>query len=421
MTTPDSTITAMTTLEWHGCYAANWNTAPLVPEAYSHPAKVAFGLARRIYRHLLAQGYVKPGSLVVDPFAGVGGFAFHAMYHGLHFRGCELEEKFVTLANRNFELWDSRYKGVLPNWGTAEIYQGDSRELCRVIGGAGVALSSPPYADSLQSGGREGKIKFMNQVAQDGNGHRGVAPSIGLDYGRTPGQLGAMKEGQPPDAIIGSPPYADAVNGNGEGPGARHDHKFHNGDNATKKSSQAAYGETAGQLGSMAVVGSPPFENKLSAEDIEFYRKKRIQTGRNPDSHHANGIDSYGSTPGNIGNDTGGTFWEAARVIVEQCYQLLPPGGVAVWVTGNFRRDYKVVDFGSQWLSLCESVGFVGLEKIIAWKSEPRPAQADIFGNIHDRDIHRVSFFRRLDNQKHPGNEILSEEVWIVQKPVSLL
>jgi hypothetical protein len=125
----------------------------------------------------------------------------------------------------------------------------------------------------------------------------------------------------------------------------------------------------------------------------------------------------YGSTPGNIGNNSGDTFWHAAAEIVQQCYQLLPVGGVAVWVTGNFRRNGEIVDFGGQWLALCESVGFVGLEHITAWKVEPRPTQLDIFGNAHDKDIHRVSFFRRLDNQKNPGKEILSQEVWIVQKP----
>jgi hypothetical protein len=67
-------------------------------------------------------------------------------------------------------------------------------------------------------------------------------------------------------------------------------------------------------------------------------------------------------------------------------------------------------------VALCESVGFVGLERITAWKVEPGPIQAGMFGNDKDTSKHRVSFFRRLDNQKNPGNEINCEEVWIVQK-----
>lgn len=28
--------------DWNGCYNGGWQAAPLVPEAYSHPAKVSF-------------------------------------------------------------------------------------------------------------------------------------------------------------------------------------------------------------------------------------------------------------------------------------------------------------------------------------------------------------------------------------------
>jgi hypothetical protein len=46
----------------------------LVAEAYSHPAKVSFALAERIYRHMLAEGWLSPGDVVLDPFGGIGGF-----------------------------------------------------------------------------------------------------------------------------------------------------------------------------------------------------------------------------------------------------------------------------------------------------------------------------------------------------------
>ena len=39
--------------DWYGCYSGGWRAAPLVPEAYAHPAKVSFTLADRIYRHML--------------------------------------------------------------------------------------------------------------------------------------------------------------------------------------------------------------------------------------------------------------------------------------------------------------------------------------------------------------------------------
>jgi hypothetical protein len=68
-------------------------------------------------------------------------------------------------------------------------------------------------------------------------------------------------------AAVSSPPYADAVNGTGEGPGARHDTVHHNGDNSFKASSDNGYGSTPGNVGNMrdggfeGVVSSPPFES----------------------------------------------------------------------------------------------------------------------------------------------------------------
>ncbi|NJN53678.1 MAG: site-specific DNA-methyltransferase, partial [Anaerolineae bacterium] len=86
----------LTVTEWYGCYSKTWN-GTLVPEAYSHPAKVTAGLARRIYEHMLMRGYIKPGDHIVDPFGGVAGFAYHAMLNGLHWHGIELEPRFVQM------------------------------------------------------------------------------------------------------------------------------------------------------------------------------------------------------------------------------------------------------------------------------------------------------------------------------------
>jgi hypothetical protein len=125
------------------------------------------------------------------------------------------------------------------------------------------------------------------------------------------------------------------------------------------------------------------------------------------------GLGKYGSTPENVGNMTSETFWTAAAEIVSQCYQLLKPGGYAAWVCGDFVRQGKRVYFGRQWLELCESVGFVGVEWITAWKQEPGPVQAGIFED-KDLSIDRVSFFRRLANKRNPDAAILNEDVIIV-------
>lgn len=343
----------MKQLEWTGHYKESWGDN-LVPDAFSHPAKVQPALARKIVEHIIEMGYIAPGSIVCDPFAGIAGFALACMRNGLHYRGVELEPKFHDLAQKNIELWNSRYKDHFPTWGTAEIIEGDSRRLVELLDGAGCVVSSPPFVDGLPQQDR-------NFTAPH-DSTRNLQDAI---YGDTPGQLGEMREGKP-----------------------------------------------------VAVVSSPPFEESIPNDD----RKTRgnVYNGAAADGSHRGGSFrelSYGSDPANIGNDTGDTFWQAAAEIVAQCYQLLPPGGVAAWVTGDFVRKKKRVYFGRQWLALCESVGFVGLEWIIAWKREPGPVQMDIFGNGHDQSKDRISFFRRLANQKNPENAILNEDVIIVQKP----
>jgi len=170
--------------------------------------------------------------------------------------------------------------------------------------------------------------------------------------------------------------------------------------------------DSPGQLGSMpsgdfdAAIGSPP------------YATEQMGGGGNK---HDKVIDAmkagYGSTPGNIGNDTGDSFWTASREIVAQVYQVLKPGGYAAWVTGDFVRKGKRVHFGKQWLELCTAVGFEPVEWVVAWKTEYKGTQTSIFdGDVH-KQVDRVSFFRRLANDANPDNAILNEDIIIVRKP----
>ena len=323
--------------DWNGCYSGGWQAAPLVAEAYSHPAKVSFTLADRIYRHMLAEGWLSPGDVVVDPFGGVGGFAFHAALYGMHFRGVELEQKFVDLGNQNIDLWRDRYAPHFPNYGTATLVQGDSRRLVEVVTGAAGVVSSPPYSEA-----RIGGLESMRRSND----------AIG-DYGTTPGQLGAMPAG---------------------------------------------------------VVTSPPFEASLQSKDELFNAETR--PGRTMQ------VATYGSDPGNIGNNTGDTFWGAAATIVEQCYEILKPGGYAAFVTGDFVRNKKRVPFGEQWLALCEACGFEPVLWAVAHKSEYNGTQRSMFGDDVELTKTRVSFFRRLANQNNPDAAITNEDVIFVRKPL---
>jgi hypothetical protein len=94
-----------------------------------------------------------------------------------------------------------------------------------------------------------------------------------------------------------------------------------------------------------------------------------------------------------LGSDT--DFWTAARQIMEQVAQVLPPGAVAIWVVKGFIRNKKYVDFPDQWRQLGEACGFETLEWIRAWLVEDRGTQYGLFGGQQTKTVQRKSFFRR--------------------------
>jgi len=178
------------------------------------------------------------------------------------------------------------------------------------------------------------------------------------------------------------------------------------------------YGETQGQLGPMkaqglsAAVSSPPY----AETDLHFATNglKRFQPGYSISTK--NGTEQYGSTPGNIGNNTGDDFWTAARQIVDQVYASLAPGGHAVWIVKHFVKNKQRVDFPGQWRQMCEAAGFVTLHEHRAWLVEDRGTQIDLDGNHHNHKVERKSFFRRLaENKGSP--RIDWETVYCMVKP----
>jgi hypothetical protein len=244
----------------------------------AHPAKYSSKLIRRIYQHVQEEGWVKPGDNVIDPFGGVALGALDAVRLGLNWYGVELEAKFHGLGNQNIDLWDSMFNSM-PNWGSAHLLQGDSRKLMEVLKLQAVgAVSSPPYADSINSGtssidwekaGRPDRLVTNSVAIQGANGRE-------ERYGSTPGQLGAMKDSGF-EAAISSPPFLQSEGGTHTMPKgmeitdpgllARH---------AAGNKSANGYGTSEGQLSSMreggfdAAVSSPPFNvNKSNAKHGE--------------------------------------------------------------------------------------------------------------------------------------------------------
>ena len=401
---------------WQGCYDQGWGKN-LVAEAYSHPAKVSFKLADHIYAHAIQEGWISSGSKIVDPFGGIGGFAFHALWHGMNFTGIELESRFVSLGQQNIDLWQRKY-GSKEGFGSARIIQGDSRKLAEVIVGADCCIGSPPYAESIGTKDQ----KFWDNHNDRQRNWRGATRVI-QDYGSSPGQLGSMKEGDF-DCVVGSPPFStaetrDRTSYSGGWIGAMMKNAY----------TQNKQGQTKDQLASLpegrfeAVISSPPYEGSLDAKGDGIDWTKAQRGGHSKESGTPRSLsrgaiaDGYGAGRDNLGNSAGDTFWQAAREILIQCHAVLKPGGHAIWVVKNFVRQKKLVDFEGNWQRLCESVGFVTVCKHRAMLTQTYGTQIQLDGTDLIKTIKMASFFRRLAESK--GSPSIDwEMVLCTQKPV---
>lgn len=540
--------------KWQGCYEEGWGGL-IVPEAFAHPAKMAYGLTRRIFKHALSEGWIKPGDIVCDPFGGIGSTGIVGAHFGLQVVCVELEEKFCRLAKgfdcpgltkKEWVRWYGRYdrngdvcpvcQGKAHTWyekdsgtipfqkphhftGNFELHkksieafahfgqplypviiQGDSRKLCELlssvlstvegVAGADLIVSSPPYVnqnvgnDDADNEIRRIKEKIKSGVSM-GREHQRLAKKGKFSphamaalkgYGQTPGNLGNLKPGQV-DAVISSPPYAETLKGDGtqketaaesrakrrtgsgslgqsqrtQGygskgnlgnlkPGTIENHKsqivnqidaivssppwegttqsnqnpndmtagkakWKNGsDSAARVKQDYANMDSEGQLGNLRpgkadmIVSSPPFEGCLHGADGKV-SKAAQGIGRSYGGNRGRINYNYGKSDGQLGNEQGQTFWEASKIIVEQCYQILRPGGHAIWVVKDFVRKGKKVDFTGDWRRLCESAGFATLHEHHAMLVKEERKKS-LFGHEIVNRKERKSFFRRLAEQK---------------------
>ncbi len=396
---------------WQDCYSGGWNGL-IVPEAFAHPAKMAYGLLSRIITHGLAQGYWSPGSVIGDPFGGIGSTGLICSYNGLASVSVELEPRFVALARDNFELHRRKWEAL----GAPQpvILQGDSRAFSSLVGQCEAVVTSPPFQESLSSG----KLSEAMKEEMRSRGHKPSASGESADYGTTPWQIGSLPAGDL-DAVVTSPPYVSgghhadqtgAWNANGRGQGMSKD--------------EANYGETEGQIGRLpaggldAVVTSPPWENQVGAQDKQWMREHAHEL---PGSwqHQAGkpGIigpaltAEYGSSNGQIGNDAGDTYWQAMAQVYEQCRLALRPGGVLVVVIKSYVKGGKLVDLPSQTCELLTRLGFAVFERTRCHLVK-ETEHTDLFDGKVTKRKERKSFFRRLAEKKGSPRVDWEEVLW---------
>lgn len=185
----------------------------------------------------------------------------------------------------------------------------------------------------------------------------------------------------------------------------------------TRAYTQDRQGTTPGNLAHMkAVISSPPYLNKALG-DGEGPGAAGERHGRQTSTEKAwTAGKEYGDTEGQLAQESPDDFWTAARAIIDQCYMILKPGAVAVWVVKRFVRDKQIVNFPDQWRQMCEAAGFETVEWIRAWVVEEHGEQLDLFGGSEPMRTERKSFFRRLYENKYPENSIDWEDVLIMRR-----
>lgn len=301
-------------------------------------------------------------------------------------------------------------------------------------------MKSPPFRDGLS---RDNVTAGRTELARDkgiSNAEK-ISPidmeKIGKreqEYGQTEGQLGTMPEGNL-TAAISSPPYTGNVQVQKNSTGINLEKMYEtykkSGGGAsfeafckTQELHSQGYGDSEGQLGVMpegdfeGTVSSPPYlpqsDRKVpwvepQGTDLQAEDERR---GYRADNSFRG---TYSHDPANLGNPTGAdqtSFWEAARVIVDQVYQALTPGGHAVWVVKDFVKNKEKVPFCDQWRQLCEAVGFVTMHEHHAMLVHATQYKLD--GGVHRKES--KSFFRRVAEGKG-SPRVDYEVVFCMEKP----
>lgn len=249
-------------------------------------------------------------------------------------------------------------------------------------------ITSPPYnlPMSQEHPGRSG-------------GERGTTPSepgAFVKYGNAEGQI----EGLPPgdlDSIITSPPYADGLGHGGEYK------EVGAGGHKNKQAQVEGYGTTPGNLGNLAegrldaVVTSPPWENQEPSH-AQADTPSKARMNEHVLSGRAALNAEYGDSPGQLGNTTGETYWQAVAQVYRECHKALKPGGVLCVVVKGYVKKGAYVDLPNQTATLLDALGFVVFRRVKAMLVHEEVYDG-LFEQVKKRK-ERKSFFRRLAEKK---------------------
>jgi DNA modification methylase len=447
---------------------------PFLEHAVAHPAKANTKLLE-----FLVRTFTEPGDVVLDPMAGSGSTGVVAALHGRNAVQVELERKFyewMEKARENVE----RHSTLTPKGKIVNIC-GDARRLSELLSRADVAITSPPYAETYTGGGdpqkrrerlikaghdpkeflggkaRNAVLKHYDEVdvvltsppyydvdnvkpkseefwkkAHDEGKRWGSRPPSGTEEKQimADGNISNLPLGNV-DAVITSPPYADAKKG-GEADREQMAEKW---DEAFKEKGEtwnswgktwhtpgrlrglealgSGYSKSEQNIGNLplgeisAVITSPPYEGSLegttrhtrggiASRDPALAQTGTYATTLSEATKQGVPI-GYSPNPENIGNLKRETYLEAMLKVYSEMWKVLKPNGLAIIIVKPFIRNKKVVDLPWHTWLLMAKAGFK-LEKLYKLRLKSQ------------------SFWRILYARKFPDAERISHEYIIVAR-----
>jgi len=391
----------------------------------------------------IIERYTKAGDVILDPMAGSGTILI-ACSLGRNVIVLDLEQKFVDMMRGNWEKIKQRGPQMGYKMGEAVILQGDARNLEGLL--ADKVIFSPPYAasanvqqqervkrgyfkkkDGKPASGFLGKMEVPERDDNIGNlpygeihavitsppyaktlqadndsgqrrierlrkeGHDDIADRIEkahnwhqheADYNPdNPDNIGNLKYGNI-DAVITSPPYENVIAEGDAGPLA---HASYDPDFKDKRQGYTSRVD--------AVITSPPYQAFGASREGE-----KIRTGKSKIHKEKSLPTTYTKEQtDNLGNLQGDTYLSAMKVVYEQCYKILKPGGLMILVVKNFIRNKKEIDLKADTRGLCEQAGFEFIEE-------------------HYRLLTSQSFWRTIYARKYPDAPKIDKEYILVFK-----
>lgn len=224
--------------------------------SWSHPAKMSLPL-----QLWLIDNFTKPGETVLDPLGGSGTILV-ACSMGRNVVYVELESKFCDLARGNWEKIKQRGPQMGYSMGTAQIIQGDARQLDTLLKGqADAIVTSPPYAEIANAKKNTGSnLSQTERLALQGK--RSGETEEGMRYSLDATNIGNLSY-KPIDVILTSPPYEASVSDDKEGPTAGGKEQTYGRwkDGTATKTSYTQHGEPSKPID--CILTSPPYEGSL--------------------------------------------------------------------------------------------------------------------------------------------------------------